>query len=560
MKNLYSILIILLFSSNVFSQNNEGEIEDAQILIEKNSQIILQNSDKKINRIDLEKNNFKKKKTSFDLIDNLFSKDIRKIDKVVKKEELKETLTPTKLTLLGGNYKSYLLHFNPNIIVNNELSIFSDFFIKSNSKGSVNNELSQNKLFDNNLTINYKLTNYSSLTSNISYKTRSRGFYGFDSRMNVSENLINDLKFKNNIFDYGINWGRYKKKLRYDLSISGHNYRENSFLKLGDKNLNFKGNITYKSKRIEISLSPRNKLYKLGAYSVIQSKYQHQIKLRSLELPLFIKYYGNNLRIGIGGKYSSLKREVKESELFGGFYPEMNISYSIKNLSFSLNFKQDIYFDEYSKKIESFPFLYSPYMFNEISNSDINLNLNSKINYQFSNKSYLEFEYNRVDITGRLKYHSYTGDIRPDELTFPIYLYSLIRYEDQEIINNYNIKANLILSDRISSQIKLKYNDYEKTETFIPEYEIGLLSMYKSNNFNIQLALNIYLENHGITFDNKSFDMDPYLNLKLNTNYDISEKLSVHLNIDNILNRNNEIYFMYPELGTNLLSGLTWKF
>mgnify|MGYP001482443489 FL=1 len=54
--------------------------------------------------------------------------------------------------------------------------------------------------------------------------------------------------------------------------------------------------------------------------------------------------------------------------------------------------------------------------------------------------------------------------------------------------------------------------------------------------------------------------MDSFINLKLHSKYHISEKLSIHLNIDNILIHYNEIYFMYPELGTNLLSGLTWKF
>jgi len=115
MKNLCSILIILFFSTNIFSQNSEGEIEDAQILIEKNNQIILQKSDKKIDRIDLETNNFKKKSTSFDLIDSIFLKDNRKIDKVVRKEEVKQIIVPTKLTLLGGNYKGFLFNFNPRL-------------------------------------------------------------------------------------------------------------------------------------------------------------------------------------------------------------------------------------------------------------------------------------------------------------------------------------------------------------------------------------------------------------------------------------------------------------
>ena len=54
MKNLYKIIFLIIITNNLNAQNDEGEIEDAQVLIEKNSRIILQNSDKSIDKIDLE--------------------------------------------------------------------------------------------------------------------------------------------------------------------------------------------------------------------------------------------------------------------------------------------------------------------------------------------------------------------------------------------------------------------------------------------------------------------------------------------------------------------------
>ena len=60
MKHLYRIIFLLILINNLNAQNDEGEIEDAQILIEKNSRIILQKSDKSVDKIDLEVNNFKK--------------------------------------------------------------------------------------------------------------------------------------------------------------------------------------------------------------------------------------------------------------------------------------------------------------------------------------------------------------------------------------------------------------------------------------------------------------------------------------------------------------------
>ena len=52
MKHLYRIIFLLILTNNLNAQNDEGEIEDAQILIEKNSRIILQKSDKSVDKID----------------------------------------------------------------------------------------------------------------------------------------------------------------------------------------------------------------------------------------------------------------------------------------------------------------------------------------------------------------------------------------------------------------------------------------------------------------------------------------------------------------------------
>ena len=81
MKHLYRIIFLLILTNNLNAQNDEGEIEDAQILIEKNSRIILQKSDKSVDKIDLEVNNFKKFKTSFEIINFQFGNDTRKIDR-----------------------------------------------------------------------------------------------------------------------------------------------------------------------------------------------------------------------------------------------------------------------------------------------------------------------------------------------------------------------------------------------------------------------------------------------------------------------------------------------
>ena len=66
--NKYILIIFLINANLVLSQSNEGEIEDAQILIEKNSNIILPKVDKEIKKIDLENKNIDKKTFVFENI------------------------------------------------------------------------------------------------------------------------------------------------------------------------------------------------------------------------------------------------------------------------------------------------------------------------------------------------------------------------------------------------------------------------------------------------------------------------------------------------------------
>ena len=66
MSRLLFLLLFILINHQSISQNNEGEIEDTQILIEKNSSIILPKADKAINKIVVEGSNIEMKKFDYD--------------------------------------------------------------------------------------------------------------------------------------------------------------------------------------------------------------------------------------------------------------------------------------------------------------------------------------------------------------------------------------------------------------------------------------------------------------------------------------------------------------
>ena len=54
--------------------------------------------------------------------------------------------------------------------------------------------------------------------------------------------------------------------------------------------------------------------------------------------------------------------------------------------------------------------------------------------------------------------------------------------------------------------------------------------------------------------------MKSYVNIFLDGSYKISDNLDFNFHLNNILNRYNERFFMYPELGLNFLVGIKWVF
>ena len=76
----------------------------------------------------------------------------------------------------------------------------------------------------------------------------------------------------------------------------------------------------------------------------------------------------------------------------------------------------------------------------------------------------------------------------------------------------------------------------------------------------LSLGTNLILENYGINFKNELFKMKSLVNIYTNGSYKINDNVNINYTINNILNRYNERFFMYPELGLNFTVGIKWLF
>ena len=109
-------IIVILFLLNInclYSQSNEGEIEDAQILIEKNSKIILPKVDKSINKISLENKTISKKTFEFESIKFVDFSSKKKIDKILRDNTSYKETKNIFIDVKGGNYSTFIINTNP---------------------------------------------------------------------------------------------------------------------------------------------------------------------------------------------------------------------------------------------------------------------------------------------------------------------------------------------------------------------------------------------------------------------------------------------------------------
>ena len=154
--NKYILIIFLLNANLLLSQSNEGEIEDAQILIEKNSNIILPKVDKSIQKIDLENKNIDKKPFLFENISFTPILSNNKIDKILRDNSYSEDQKEIFLDLMGGNYSTFIVNTNPYYKLGNTFAIYSDLYIKLNSKGYKLSNVSGEEINDINVYADYK--------------------------------------------------------------------------------------------------------------------------------------------------------------------------------------------------------------------------------------------------------------------------------------------------------------------------------------------------------------------------------------------------------------------
>ena len=565
MINRYFLIIFLILKVSLsFAQTSEGEIEDAQIIINKNSKIILKKVDKKIEKINLEDNLFKKKKIVFDSLDYKSINVNQKIDKFKKEDNLKLfTKKNTTITIMGGNYGRIYLNTNPYLINKENILLGSEIFVDFNNKGSKLGNLSKRTFSDISLDFDYKINSNNKINTYLNLLTYNSAYYGIPSISSSYDLYRDDILISKRKLNYDLDWNSSFGNFYSMIKFKAHNFND---LLYDEGSYSIAGSINTDIGKSIISLNPKINFYNLdnnvpsneSVSKPVNNLKLNKINLNNFVIPISFNYTSDNFMILLSGNYTRYLRNFKEKKVIDGLYPSFKLKYKFNILSFLLSGSKGLFHYNYSDELNLNPFIYDNYISSQFDISEDKYRVDSEVDIQISNSTNLSIIYQIRNIKGSLDYVLSKDNNILNGL--PIYLYSISLKKEQESIQSFSLILNSLYSKNLSSSINFIYNKYAEQELFMPIYNLDIVNSYESNNLSISLGAEMKLKTYGIYLNTETFKMNEYINLYLNSSLKISDSLNFEFNVNNILNRYNEMFFMYPQLGINLLTGIKWKF
>lgn len=568
MKYIYLLFFItIIINHPILSQEiveSEGKIENAQILIEKNKIILLPDAQKKGDDSIQNINKIIKYDLNFNPLDLSLNKEKLSIDQINDYLINKKIINNynNNFSVLYGNYKSLIINSNNYFDISNNLKFDASLYHNSNKIGYTKDENSG--FFDSKILLNsYYTENLSNsghnINLNLSYNRIKTFYYGFINE-NSQEISKEDINIRNKFLEYNVSISKginhdLKQKLNYKIDFNNFNF--NSYL-YNEYTSIIQAAILYDiNQNIFTSLTFDNYYRNLKkSNNIILSENQ---KRNNMLLNYHVNYKLKNYDIRLGLIYD-IDSKLKDYVL----YPFFAFDYSNqKGYSFNLFLDGGDDTNFYFSKIKENPYLFD-------TNFEY-IDLVEKINFGgvfgiklFKNKGNLKLSYNEKKVSNFFVYGKSKNDqIQSNNRNFDIYRYTI--FYDSADSNQKKIKLFFDYSkDKFfNTSLIFSYNNY-KLNNFsyasnLPKYEIFISNKLKINDFEIIGNISSFIETYSIDSNNNSEKLESFLSLNVNINYLLFENTKIMLQLNNILDSKNEIYYNYNDLGFNLKFGFTYS-
>jgi hypothetical protein len=540
---LLSVLATLTGTYSLYAQQweKEGEIEEAQVIIEKSRNIVLPQIPRnfeKIPPLPIDNNSALKQTYEFkDTWPGLPGLSVNQ--RALKlKDEVLEKIYHGYVRGGFGNYTTPYLDgyfynkrdksFLAGIRFNHRSSASGPVDKKNSGNGQTGAELSGN-FYRGHLTIG----------ADAGYDHSSWHFYGYPDGSKVKEDSIRQTFDRFHIHGYMENLSNDKKSnFRADLNYSNladhYNASESAF----------RGNLNYYYK-IKDGLSIKvlaNALFTNKKDSTSQSR--NLIRFRPV---VYYRYENLDVNVGINTIFQNDTLASRRSVLL---YPFADIAYHV-NSWFSGFLKIDGDIDEVTLHNIS---QINPYINKNIAlyHTDKKFGIDWGAQFNIGNLAFLKAGMEYANLKGLYFFKNDSVDLSRFNLVY-----------DRGITNMTHIYGDLSLSRTGIYLVSLKGNYYHYQVSEVdqawhrPKWKFDLVSRYNIYK-KIIVSTDLYMMGGIPAMDytkGQVITLDPVQDINVTVDYLFSEKFSVFLDFQNILGKNYEQYWRYPSRGFQFMAG-----
>ncbi|WKK74411.2 hypothetical protein QYS49_22015 [Marivirga salinae] len=559
----YILFIIFFFPLTAIGQDNwdqEGDLKDSQVIIEKNRKIDLPRINRDFKKVPEIKNNQSALDVEFNsrqFIPNLNSLAPRIRVLTIQDEKL-EKLYANQVKIGGGNYGALYLEGNFASKRSKDKSFGLNVFHQSFANGAIdkgNSGSGYQRVNPYGKMIFQKAV----LDAEAFYERHNNFLYGYDTAL-YSEVDRDSLQRTFHTIGASVSLKDQNETSRYHYNLETDIYQ--LFTNINNKEFSFDYDIEN-----EFDINDDFAIYLNSDGYISNLKFDELDSAQNRNLLRFkpgVKFTRENLRIGLGFNM------VHENDTLEGMnkfhvFPDLNIIYTpFDKLSVFGGLKGDVRANRYRDLLMENPYL----------DNTVNI-YNTLMPFQFygglrgSVNNFLGYEagFSLSSVRNNFGYEAVYNENQGE-----------IRYRTK-YFNQNNTEANVYASistniNKLKLNLRGDYYYYNVGETqlmpFRPNFRLKFNTDYWVVD-KLKIGLNAHLQgsmNNANTFvqenANYSFNIDesipPIYDLGIKLGYQLSNRSQVFLHANNLIANKYEYYLGYPNRGFQILGGFTYSF
>ena len=159
--------------------------------------------------------------------------------------------------------------------------------------------------------------------------------------------------------------------------------------------------------------------------------------------------------------YQIINRSYKSSNKKTSFSPSLKLKYNLNDITFRASASKGLYHNTYYDEIKLLPFIHDPLLINEFDLTENKYSFMGAIDISINDDTQISFSYETKNLKGTLDYILSSANDLQGDIRNPLYLYSIERNPEEEVIDKISLEINSSINN-INSSFNFIYNIYEE--------------------------------------------------------------------------------------------------